>query len=595
MRHPGHTPSCLLDRRLRLLALTVVLPLGLAVSALLTRPAEAEPQPVALDGRPLTIQQIADHAKTAWDNGAMSHALDLLDHGLHEYPRAALLHTLRGDILAASRRQTDALEAYDRALSAATEHLGIRWSKWSLLLRGGRTEEAMAELQHIAQLDSHNPVVHLRVAQELRKLDRLEESLEAYQRAVSLAPDLLSWRLGLARARFDLLDYVGAETDIQYVLDRLGPDSPLEAPAQNLLTALYTSQDRGRRFEPQATTDASPAQLKEWADTRSEAWQLYSSGHFPEAEPVLRRALALNPQDPTATHQLGVTLMQLGRCKEAIPMFRRMSGQNPNEDTLADALFRMGQCLVEQEQWEDAFVQFHMLYSAALEFEEANKGVAFPPDTRILDKTKLARWLDTVRPHVAEFAKAVEETAGASALQAAPPRDQARSADALVREAMEKLKPQRALDARTSLLGRDTDFSWFRFVVPASKVVRDDSPTGAHEFIPIQPADTFPATQSGIYVVFAVVTASYDEVPLSARCFLETTETAQDAQPVTNDRVVMSMNDQSGYFLLTPPPGGWTSGLYRCGLYAGERTSAYNHVDEVRFRIVDPPRHSSSS
>ena len=50
-----------------------------------------------------------------------------------------------------------------------------------------------------------------------------------------------------------------------------------------------------------------------------------------------------------------------------------------------------------------------------------------------------------------------------------------------------------------------------------------------------------------------------------------------------------AMNDQSGYFLLTRPPNGWTNGLYRCGLFAGEKTSAYTLVDEVRFRIVAPP------
>ena len=41
-------------------------------------------------------------------------------------------------------------------------------------------------------------------------------------------------------------------------------------------------------------------------------------------------------------------------------------------------------------------------------------------------------------------------------------------------------------------MGRDADFSWFRFVIPAGKVVRDDFPTGAHEFIPLNPGDSFP-------------------------------------------------------------------------------------------------------
>lgn len=55
------------------------------------------------------------------------------------------------------------------------------------------------------------------------------------------------------------------------------------------------------------------------------------------------------------------------------------------------------------------------------------------------------------------------------------------------------------------------------------------------------------------------------------------------------DQVIMSMNDQSGYFMVSPPETGWTPGLYRCGLFVGERTSAATQVDEVRFRIIQPP------
>jgi hypothetical protein len=48
------------------------------------------------------------------------------------------------------------------------------------------------------------------------------------------------------------------------------------------------------------------------------------------------------------------------------------------------------------------------------------------------------------------------------------------------------------------------------------------------------------------------------------------------------------MNDQSGYFMLTPPKTGWAAGLYLCNLFAGDQTSVHNLVDEVRFRIVEP-------
>ena len=160
-------------------------------------------------------------------------------------------------------------------------------------------------------------------------------------------------------------------------------------------------------------------------------------------------------------------------------------------------------------------------------------------------------------------------------------------------QAAEQVKPQRVLDTDAALMGRDADFSWFRFVIPASEVSRDDFPTGAHEFVPLNPGDTFLITQAEIYLVFGLVAASYDAVPLTARCALETSEIT--AGPVTSiqDQVLASTNDQSGYFMLPPPKNGWTPGLYRCGLYAGEQTSAYSHVDEVRFRIIYPPSVSS--
>ena len=86
--------------------------------------------------------------------------------------------------------------------------------------------------------------------------------------------------------------------------------------------------------------------------------------------------LALNPNDALANHQLGLTLMQLGRCKDALTVFGKMSNLDPSDEDYADTVFRMGQCLVELEQWEDAFVHFQTLYDAAVEFEETNKNVA---------------------------------------------------------------------------------------------------------------------------------------------------------------------------------------------------------------------------
>ena len=559
--------------------LLLLIPLMLSFTMALRAFAQDPPTPSEGD--------IVERAKAVWEGGTTSAALEILDQGIQEYPAALTLKKLRGDILATSRGPQEAVEAYETVLTKAPTALDVRWAKWSVLTRSGQSEESISELIRIAEVDAHNPLIHLRLAQELRKQDRLEQSLESYKKAVALVPDMLGWRLTLARARFDVLDYDGAEADVQYVLHKVPPGAPLEPPARNLLSQIHgTSIDRGRRFDPVLTKDMTGAQRKEWASIRAEAWRHFSMGRYQEAEPIYQRLLTLNPNDPLANHQLGLTLMQLGRCKEALTVFGKVSNLDPSEEDYADTVYRMGQCLVDLEQWEDAFVHFKTLYDAAVEFERNNKNVQFPPDTRLLDKKKIARWLEKVRPHVPELAKLADHEAADRTATVEPAPSTVSPEEEIYERAASRFQPQQPLDTGASLMGRDADFSWFRFVIPASKIVRDDFPTGAHEFIPLSPGDSFPTTQQDIYLVFGLVSASFDAVPLTARCVAETSEMTEAQQAIAQDRVMTTMNDQSGYFMLPPPKKGWTAGLYYCGLFTGERTTADTLVDEVRFRIV---------
>lgn len=566
-------------RRFRDLAILCGLPLVVTVAT----------GQVALAEGPqiLSEAQVAERAKAAWENGAINGAFDILDQGIQDYPQALTLLKLRGDILATIRRPQEAVQAYETVLAKTPTALDVRWAKWSVLLRSGQKEEAIAELQRIAGIDARNPLIHLRMAQELRKLDRLEESLDSYQKAVALAPELLGWRLAMARARFDVLDYQGADGDVQYVLRNVPPGSPLELPSKTLLAQIQGfSMERGRRFRPAYTPEMPPEQRKEWASIRADAWRLFAAGRYREAEPLYRRLLALNPKDPTGVHQLGVILVQLGRCEDALTVFGKMSSLDSSDEEYTDTVFRMGQCLVDLERWEDALGQFQLLYDAAVAFEESNKGTPLPAGMRVLDKQKLARWIEKIRPHVPESALPKANGAADSATSGEVSSAAVLTEEALRARAIERMKPQQSLETRASLMGRDSDFSWFRFVVPAGKVMRDDFPTGEHDFIPIDPGDSFPSTQQDIYLVFGLVSASYDAITLTARCVMETSELTGEPPPVAQDQVLTSMSDQSGYFKLSPPKTGWPSGLYRCGLFAGERTSADTHVDEVRFRII---------
>ena len=255
----------------------------------------------------LSERQVAEDAIAAWDRGATLPALELLDQGIRDHPQASILHKLRGDILATFRGPQEAVQAYDRVLAERPATLDARWAKWSVLVWWGQAEEALAELRRIAQLDSLNPLIHLKLAQELRKVDRLEESLESHEQAVRMMPRLLGWRLALARARFDLLDYQGAEEELRSVLQQLAPGSPLEIPAKNQLAQLYESMERGRRFTPLLTPGATSSQLREWAAIRADGGPL----------PQLRRRRAGCQQGgkPPSTLHGFIELGQLILCR----------------------------------------------------------------------------------------------------------------------------------------------------------------------------------------------------------------------------------------------------------------------------------------
>lgn len=531
---------------------------------------------------------VADHARASWMEGAPIRALDILEQGIRDNPESLTLQKLRGHVLSTSRRPQEAVEVYESVLQRAPDALDVRWAKWSVLLRTGQDDQAIAELQRIAQQDATNPLVYMRLAQELRKRDRLEESLVAYQKAVELVSELPGWRLALARARFDVLDAEGARDEIQEVLKTLPPDSPEAAVAQNLMLEFYgTTKERGRRYEYVFSPGATAAERKEWAFVRTEAWKSFEAHRYEEAEGLYRRAVALNPNDSRAHLELGVTLMELDQCQEAVPILQKVLSMKGSDEMYADTFFRVGQCLAKLERWPEALYHFEILYAAAVEFEEGTKGVPVKGGITILSKEKLAKWVEKARQNIPE--DELQKLDAMKNIQTVDPSSvPAMTEEELYKKlAAERINPQKPLSARTALMGRDSDYSWFRFVIPSGEVMRDDLPGGAHEFMPIDPVDTFPATQEEIYLVFGLVSSSFQDVPLTAKCFLESSKITEHQNALAEDQVIMTMNDRTGYFVIYPPEAGWPSGLHWCGLFVGDQVNAYTHADEVRFRIIE--------
>ncbi len=537
-------------------------------------------------------EEEVNQARAAWMNGSANEALNILDQEILKFPKYSLLQKLRGDILTTIRRNQEALKAYDAVLEREPDSLGVRWAKWSVLTRSGEGDLAIVELQHIGQRSPQNPLAHLRLAQEFRKLDRLEESVESYRQAVLLAPGLPGWRLSLARALFDILDYEGARKEVEGVLQNVPKGSQVEAAARNLLMVVYgATKERGRRFQPIFSPEGTGADLKRWALIRNKAWKLFTAGRYEEAEPVFREILILKPSDQRAAYDLGRTLMKLDRNQEAIDFLQMGIDLGASNEVYLDSIYLIGQCLVELEKWPEALLHFELLQEVGAapraSSEETQESTDDPPivaGAPVLDMQKVAHLLEKVQAHLPNTKTSTVAPSPVSPDSGIPDLPLVQTEE-LPTRSLEGFEP---VHSRASLMGRDADFSWFRFVIPAKMVMRDDLLMGAHEFIPIDPGDTFLVTQQEIYLVFGLVTPSYDEIPLTAKCFLETSEISSGQAALAQDRVVMSMNDQSGYFRVQVSPEGWKPGLYRCGLFVGDEASAYNLSDEVRFRIVAP-------
>jgi len=416
------------------------------------------------------------------------------------------------------------------------------------------------------------------------------------------------WRLNMARALFDVLKYDEARKAVQHVLQTVPRDSPVEMAARNLLMITYgATKERGRRYQPIFTPEGSAEDRKRWGLIRHEGWEHFSKGRYKEAEPILRELLTLKPSDYRVTYELGATLMELGQHEEAVNLLQKSIELSPTSgsysDIFLDSVFRIGQSLVALQRWEDALLHFEILQELTTIPPEAlnappatekdpptldpgsGENIDVPavtPSGKIIDQEKLNFWMDKIWQHLPKPAKPTQdanETLPAVGSNEVPP-------DYYTNLAAKNFKPDDLFHTRASLMGRDADFSWFRFVIPAGRVMRDNLQAGNHEFIPIDPNDTFPLTQQEIYLVFALVTASYDAIPLTAECYREASPITWGEAPLVRDQVVMSTNEQSGYFVLTAPKSGWTAGLYRCGLFVGDTVSAYTQSDEVRFRIV---------
>ena len=232
--------------------------------------------------------------------------------------------------LMARDRDAQALDQFRSLVEAGTTRPRLLNATVMLALRSGDDDLALTALQRLratnAPLGRRSLLLEGRL---LRRLDRLEESLEVFDRALRPRPDDSELRYTRAMTRFAAGDLEGGEADLRRIL-REDPDNP---EALNALGYVLVDQT-GHIREGAALIERAYAMRPDVpAIIDSMGWAAFRQGRPDEALGFLERAHELTNGDPEIAAHLGEVLWALDRRDEARRIWREsqqaFDGEHP--------------------------------------------------------------------------------------------------------------------------------------------------------------------------------------------------------------------------------------------------------------------------
>lgn len=194
----------------------------------------------------------------------------------------------------------------------------------------GRREASIEILQTLARSQGDILAVQVALGDGLRREERFDEAVRAYDAAIVLVPEpmdrhwLLFYSRGICHERSG--DFPAAEVDFRRALE-LNPDQP-----QVLNYLGYSLVDRGEKL-PEALAMIERAVAAEPAGyiLDSLAWAFFRLGRYDEALTPMEQASLLEPVDPVVTDHLGDVYWMVGRTLEAQFQWRRALSFDPAE------------------------------------------------------------------------------------------------------------------------------------------------------------------------------------------------------------------------------------------------------------------------
>ena len=216
-------------------------------------------------------------------------------------------------------------------------YLGATLKRAQLTAKGGRLDEARKLLaQTETESDEERIKLIIAEAQLLRDAGQLNEAMQVLDEALQHSPDNteLLYEHAMVAEKNRQTDVM--EASLRKII-KLAPDNP---QAYNALG--YSLADRNQRL-PEAYDLIKKALALAPEDPfimDSMGWVEFRMGRFEKAEEILSRAYALKPDPEIATH-LGEVLWVKGREDDAKKLWRNANTKDPKNETLKGTLTRL--------------------------------------------------------------------------------------------------------------------------------------------------------------------------------------------------------------------------------------------------------------
>jgi predicted Zn-dependent protease len=348
----------------------------LAFSAALPAIAQTAVPPAQLGAPSTATAQVSPQLQAAEERIAVSDwkgAEAKLPAYLTAHPDDARALFDAGYVAEALQKDDDAAAFYSRAVKADPNRFEARLAYGLLLARHDKLDEARPQLDAATKLDpgEAGPALKARAWRALAQIDRRSDPAQASTdllEALKISPETPRDTLLAA----ELAEQSGQNDAAEAAYRRVLAKDPKSAEAQAGLAQILIKKQQYP--EAEQLLRLAIAQAPDDPGLNAELATTLAAQNKPEALPLLQKLHAAQPQDENITRMLADLLSDAGNAAAADSLYATLLSAHPNDP---DLLVAHGQDLIRMERFSQAFAVFTKATQIAPKNPDAWSGLAF--------------------------------------------------------------------------------------------------------------------------------------------------------------------------------------------------------------------------